>query len=416
MLSHIQVAATEIERVRGDVPVMYDREDTFFSFVERRPVEVVNSRDMRAPLELRPGGNFGHFDADGGDLGRGDGPVFDKALIPTTNLKFAVEWTAKAQWTTDDKRKAVIDTFRHLMANSMAEYRRHIDTLAIGSAGDGVLGTVESTSNSGGVDTVVLTNTNGARLLRYGQPINVYSSTLATNRTAGAEKEITYLDGATRTIKVPTVTGLVAGDKIVVSGVSATPPVSLLGVLYHHNGAVTGSWLGLDRALVPEVRANRVNAAGALALPHARMALNKIGERLGMGKGRRLTAWMHPAQLQAYEDLANLSVVINKSPSSREGLDLYWGDNITIAGIPIKTHWAWPKDRIVFIANDSWYLPDMHPVGFYEVGGTRIWPIRGASGGIATSSIFYYVGSFNFALANPAAVAYIDGLTVPAGF
>ena len=34
----------------------------------------------------------------------------------------------------------------------------------------------------------------------------------------------------------------------------------------------------------------------------------------------------------------------------------------------------------------------MHPAGFYEVNGRKIFEIRGASGGVATSQIFYVVG------------------------
>ena len=122
-MTSIQVVATELEKVddRGAIPVLFEREDTFYSFVEKRPVTVVSERDMRIPLELQPGGKFGHFDADGGDLGRGEGPVFDKAIINTVNLRHAVEWTKKAEWATDDKRKAVVNTLRHLLATSMAE-------------------------------------------------------------------------------------------------------------------------------------------------------------------------------------------------------------------------------------------------------------------------------------------------------
>jgi hypothetical protein len=118
----------------------------------------------------------------------------------------------------------------------------------------------------------------------------------------------------------------------------------------------------------------------------------------------------------AYEELGMLVSVINRSPKGREGLDLYFGENMTIAGVPIKTHFSWDKTRIDFIANDAWGRAEMHPPGFYTVDGRRIFEIRGASGGVATSQVFYIVASFNFFLRNPAEVAYIYGLTVPAGY
>jgi hypothetical protein len=418
MMTAIQVVGAELEKIddRGAIPTLFEREDTFFSTVEKRPVQVISERDMRIPLELRPGGKFGHFDSDGGDLGRGEGPLFDKAVVNTVNLKHAVEWTKRAEWATDDRRKAVVNTLRHLLSTSMAEFRRNLDSLCM-QGGDGVLGTVGVVSNAGGFDTVTLNVDGfGARLLRYGQSVNYYNSTLSTNRTVGAEKSITFYDGPNKQIKTATTAGLVAGDKVVVSGLSATPPVSLLGIPYHQSNASTGTWLGFDRALTPEVRGNAVNAAGGLALPHARLAMNKVGDRVGMGEGQKVTAWMHPAQLQAYEELGQLVSVINRSPKGGEGLDLYFGQNMTIAGIPIKTHFSWDRTRIDFIANDAWGRAEMHPAGFYTVDDKRIFEIRGASGGVATSQIFYLCASFNFFINNPAKVAFIYGLTVPAGY
>src|SRR5690348_1526035 len=261
-LNEAQVLATELERVTPKVPTLFDRDATFYSTIEKRPVEKVSARDMRVPLEIRPGGNFGHFDPDGGDLGLGDGPTFDKAVVPTVHLRHAVQWTKKAEWATDDARKAVLNTFRHLLAKSMSEFRRHVDSLCM-TAGDGVVATINTVSNAGGSDTYTCDSDGfGVRLLRFGQTINVYNAALTTNRTAGAEKKISFHDLVNKQIKVPTVAGAVSTDKIVVSGLSATPPVSLLGIRYHHSDASSGSWLGFDRSTTPEIRANRVNANG----------------------------------------------------------------------------------------------------------------------------------------------------------
>jgi hypothetical protein len=420
MLTESQVLANEIERVNPLLPTLFDRDDKFYSTIEKRNVEKVSARDMKVPLELRPGGIFGHFDPDGGDLGLGDGPTFDKATIPVMHLKIGIQWTKKSEWATDDSRKAVLNTFRHLLAKGMAEYRRSVEALCM-TAGDGVLGTVSAVANAGGVDTVTLgTDGFGARLLRYGQPVNYYNSALTVNRTAGAEKKIQYLDNPTKTIKTPTTAGLVATDKVVVAGLSATPPVSIYGVPYHHNGATSGTWLGLDRATIPEIRGNRVNAGtAALALPYARQALSKLGDRLGNDDNtvKRMQAWMHPAQRAAYEELGMNVTVINQGSEGGKGLDLYYNqDNMRMAGVPIKTSYMWDKTRIDFIVPDAWGRAEMHPVEFYSVEGRKIFELRGASGGVATSLIYYIVGSFNIFMGNPVAGAYIDGLTVPAGY
>lgn len=415
MLTESQIIGTEMERVKDKIPTLFDRDNVFYSSIEKKDVEKISGRDMRIPLELRPGGYFGQFDADGGDLGTGDGPTFDKAVINTVNLKHAVQWTKKAEWVTDDSRKAVLNTFRHLLATSMNDFRRNVESICM-TDGTGTLGTISAVSTSGGVDTYTLnTDGFGARLLRYGQKINVYDSTLATQRTAAGEVKITFHDLVNKQVKVAAVSGATTGDKLVISGVSGANPVSIYGVPYHASNASTGTWLGFDRSTTPEIRANAVNAAGSLALPHGRLALNKIGDRLGMDNGFKPVAWMHPCQKQAYEELGQLVSIIQKSAKD-EALDLYFGDNMQLAGAPIKTSYSWDKTRIDFVLSEMWGRAEMHPAGFYEVDGRKIFELRGASGGVATSQIFYITSSFNLFVKNPVALSYIYGLTVPSGY
>lgn len=414
-----QVVGAELERVMPNVPTLFDYDDTFFSTIEKRNVEVISSRDMRIPLKLRPGGKFGYYDPDGGGLGRGNMPTYDKAIINSVHLREGIEMTAKTVWSTDDKRKAVINAFRDTLATSMKEFRRNVDSQCMGD-GTGVLGTITTPTTSGGVDTYVMT-TDGfrARLLRYGQNINVYNSTLTTNRTAGGEVTITFYDLANNTIKVtPAVAGVQAGDLIVTSGLTATPPVGMLGVKYHDSNASTGTWLGLDRALNPEIRANRVNANNsALTLPLPRLAINKIGDRVGLNVKRKCTAWTHPAQRAAYEELGFNVIRIDKQ-AKEEGLDLYFNESMQIAGAPLKVSYSWDRTRIDFIDSDVWGRAELHPTGFYSNpdDGKKVFDIRSSDGGVSTGWIFYVVASFNLFMNNPAAASYIDSLAVPSGY
>ena len=40
-----QVVGTELERVLPQIKVLFDRDDTFYSQIEKRPVEIVSARD-----------------------------------------------------------------------------------------------------------------------------------------------------------------------------------------------------------------------------------------------------------------------------------------------------------------------------------------------------------------------------------
>ena len=422
-LTESDVADLELERVREDLPVLFDRSATFFSKVEKRDVEKVSDVAMRIPLEIRPGGKARHFNPDGGSLGLGTGPTFDKATVTTQALLYAVQWNVKSEWATDSKRKAVLNSTRHLLAKAMAEFRRFNDCLFVGSSGNGVLGTL-SAADAGTPETLTLDNSSdgfGIKLLRYAQDVAIFSSTLATNRTTGSDKAITWYDLPNKQIKTATATsGATSGDKVVVGGlgnVTGTDVVSINGVPYHHSSAATGTWQGMNRANYPEIRANRVNASsGSLALSFARRAINAIGDRVGPENMKSVTAWTHPAQQQAYEELGQTVSIINKQAKA-ESLDLYFGDGMQLAGAPLKTHYAWDKKRIDFIVLDVWGRAELSPIGYYTVDGRKIFDIRSTTDGApVASNIFYLKVAHQPFVTNPAVCSYIDGLAVPTGY
>ncbi len=411
------VLQTQAETISDKLPVLFERDDKFYTkAIKKREVEIISYRDFRIPMEMGPGMDFSGFDSDGGDLGRGEGPTFDKAIVPAYEMRGACEWTAKADWGTDSSRKGVLRAFKHLVGKSMNEFRRQLDAQCM-TDGTGVLGTVESVTTASGVDTVVLTSAFGVRLVRKRQRVNVYDSTLATNRTTNSPTRITYHDGPSRTIKFAAVTGIVAGDKIVVAGVSATPPTWLTGVPYSNSSASTGTWYGFDRSTTPEIRANRVNAGGPLALPFARLAMNKIGDRIGEDNLKAPQAWMHPCQKQAYEELGQLVTVLNGMPGKEKNLDLYFGGSMQMAGAPVETHFSWNKSRIDFIVPEFWGRAEVTPVDFYKNKDGKVYfEVRGASGGVATADVFYIKAVWNMFSYNPAGSVYIDNLTIPSGY
>jgi len=411
-----QLVAAELERVDPKIPLLFERDALFYANVEKREVDKVSARDMRIPLEIRPGGLFGYFDTAGGDMGRGEGPTFEKATISTVNFKYAVEWHKKTQWATDDARKSLVNNVKHLLANSMKEFRRMVDANLM-TGGDGVIGVVSVVSGTGPYTLTLGTDGFGTRLLRIGQKLNVYNSTLSTSRTAGDERQVTGLDHDNKTVTISggAITGITAGDKLLSSGLTGPNPVGIYGVPYHHSNASTGSWLGLDRGTYPEVRANRITAAGALALSFPRRALNKIGERLGMENGIKCEAWMNPCQVQAYEEMGQLVTVINKGSSANDKMDLFY-DVQQIAGVRIRKNYNWDKTRMDFIVNEVWGRAEMHPAGFYEEEGRRLFEVRGPSGGVAAATLFYLVASFNTFINNPPGCSYISDLSVPTGY
>ena len=410
-----QVAATELEKVIPKVRVLFERDDKFYANIKKRDVEKISHRQMRVPLELRPGGSFQYFNPDGGDLGRGGGPTFDKAVLNCVFLSENIEYTKLTQWATDDERKSIINAVRRLTATALDEMRRQLDSQMM-QAGDGVVGTVTSDTPSGGSNVLALTTDGfGARLVRFGQTVQVYDSTLTTKKGEGT---ITQWYVENKVINLtPQVAGVGAGDKLVTAGLAAPASLpGLFGVPYHHSNASAGTWLGFSRSTTPEIRANRVNAGNAaLTLPLPRLAMNKIGNRVGMENSFNPKAWTHPCQVQAYEEIGQLVSIIQKTTKD-EGLNMYFGNNMQLAGAGISQSYSWDKTRIDFIVDEVWGRAEILPIGFYTTDGRKIFEIRGASGGVAAAEIFYMVVGMQTFVSNPAACSYIDNLAVPVGY
>lgn len=409
------VVALELEKVLPKVRTLFERDDKFFATIQKRDVERVSNRQMRIPLELRPGGKFQYFNPDGGDLGRGGGPQWDKAVVSCVFVSENIEYTKLTQWATDSDRKAITNAVRRMTATALDELRRQLDSQMMQS-GNGVLGTVTTVATAAGVDTYTLTTDGfGARLMRFGQVVQVYDSTLATLRGKG---EITKWDVENKTIEVtPAVAGSTAGDLLVVDGISSPASLpALYGVPYHHSNASTGTWLGFSRSATPEIRSNRVNGNNAaLTLPLPRLAMNKIGNRVGIDHNFKPRAWLHPAQMQAYEEIGQLVSTIQKT-SKDDKLNMYFGENMQLAGAGVSPSYSWDMRRIDFIVDDVWGRAEMLPIGFYTTDGRKIFEIRGASGGVATADIFYMVCGMQTFVSNPAATSYIDNLAVPTGY
>lgn len=412
-----QVTALELERVIPKIRTLFERDDKFYANIKKRDVEVISNRQMRIPLELRPGGSFQYFDPNGGDLGRGGGPTWDKAVLTAVFTSENIEYTKLTQWATNNDRKAITNAVKKLTASALDELRRQLDS-QLKQAGNGVIGTIGVVATSGGVDTYTLnTDGFGARLMRYGQTVQVYDATLATLRGKGT---ITNWDVENSSIDVtPAVAGAIATDLIVVDGISSPNSLpALFGVPYHHSNASTGTWLGFSRSTTPEIRSNRVNGGGsALSLPLPRLAINKIGNRVGIDNNFKPNAWLHPAQKQAYEDIGQAAIMIQQDNKNKsEGnLNMYF-DRMQFAGAPDRPDFNWDKTRIDFVSDEVWGRAEILPIGFYTTDGRRIFEIRSASGGVATADIFYMVCGMQIFVNNPAATAYIDNLAVPDGY
>ena len=414
-MANSQTIALQLEKVRDKVPLLYERDDVLLSMIQQRgDVEKISSRAMKLPLQVNPGGKAGSYSADGGDLGRGSGTSFDFATVSPIFYRFAIEITKLVEYATNSREKAVENAAKREVANGMKQFRAFLDKL-VQTAGNGVLGSIASIASS----TFTMNIPSGAALVYVGQTIQVYDSTLTTNR--GSCNVVAADPISAQTITVDSVpAGTTAGDVIVHDGLSGAQPVSLFGIKYHQNNATTGTWLNLNRATYPvQLATPRVNAGNAALTPaNVRLAINKVRKSLGTAQVGKLIAYTSVEQEHAWENLGiTISQVIKEGGAGNANdLDLLFTGRKTMSGVPIKSSVNADQTRVDFLDLSHWGRAVIKDIDFFEIGGQTVFPIYGASGGLAASYIFYFDTGFQVWNDSPRSGAFIDALARPSGY
>ncbi len=418
--TNADVLALQLEKVRDKLPLLYERDNVFFAKVEKKG-DKVSSRNMRVPLQLRPGGRGGIYNPDGGAMGRGGATIYNVAQLTPVHLKFAVEVNKLVEMATNSSEKAIENAFKVEIKNSMSQFRAFVDKLSQQSS-TGQLGTISSIA--GTTWTLSASNFSARQRFYVGQGLVLAVAALTSMRAGTAI--VTSIDDPNNKITVDAnPTSAAATDVILPEGSSASggavTTTALFGIPYHQNDATSGTWLGLtrDATTLPEVITSSVNASSAaLTWSMIRLAVNKIRLALGGQITGGLTAYMHPAQVDAYEQLLLAITRVDKEPGdgSDQSVDLGFAPK-TIAGAPILQSINADPTRIDFLNFDSWGRAVMQDIDYFTIGDQKtFYPIDSTTGSPIAASLFYYTTSFQYFVDNPLRGSYIKTLAKPAGY
>jgi len=421
-MQNAQSVALQLEKVRDKLPLLYERDDILLTMIQQRgDVERVSSRNMRLPLQIRPGGKAGLANMDGGDLGRGSGTIYDVAQVTPVFFRHAVEITKLVEYASNAPEKAIENAAKREVKNAMFQFRAFLDKV-MQTNGNGVLGTVGSITTTGlpaGVAAQFgMAKPPGAQLFYYNQTVQVYDPTLTTNRGSA---NVLLVDPFNSLIQVDALpTGTSVNDVIVHDGLTGAQPTSLFGILYHQTNATTGTWLNLNRATYPvELATPVVNGNNSAITPGAvRLAINKVRKALGSNQVSKLIAYTALEQEHQWEQLGvTISQIIKEGASGRASdLDLLFTGEKSMAGVPIKSSINANQTRVDFLDLSHWGRAVMQDIDFYDVGGQTVFPIYGASGGISAAYIFYFVTGFQVWNESPRSGAFINNLAIPTGY
>lgn len=407
----------QLEKVRDKLPLMYERDNVLFAQIEKKG-DKVSSRNMRVPLQLRPGGRPGLYNPDGGAMGFGGGTKYDVAQLTPVHIKFGIQINKLVELATNSPDKAIENAVKNETKNAMAQFRAFIDKLTQQS-NTGQLGTISNVT--GTVWTLGASNFNAAQRFSVGMGLVIVDTTLNTTRVG--TPVITQVDAVNGKITVDVnPAGVVATDVILPEGSTASAgsitSTALFGVPYHQNDAQAGTWLALNRANYPEVWTPSIDAvSGSLAWSHLRLAVNKIRIALGSDAAKGLKAYMHLAQAHAYEDL--LLAVTNIEKSGSKSVDLGFDDVETVAGVPTLISINADPTRIDFLSLQSWGRAVMADVDFFTPPGSDqkvFTPIDTVTGTPQAASLMYLTTSFQYFVDNPRKGSFVKNLAKPAGY
>lgn len=408
------VAALFKQTYREAIPMLFEVEDDFCSNIQAKAdVEKAGPNTLIIPKKMYNGGQFRTFSPDGGDMGRGSGAVYDKAVLTPLPMLIALELNKSVKWNTANDAIAVHNAAKDLLTDGMEEFKTHLDRNYM-TAGNGVLAT---TSTSVSAPTVVMTAYVGSRLLRPGNRYTFYDTTLATNRGTALCTTVDYPNRSATFDALPA--GYTNGDKILVDGITGATPTWIYGLKYQHNSAATGTWMSLNRATYPQIRTPQVAAgSAALSTSHIRLAKSKV-ELLRTPKVWKSGKWqwlLPQAQRQSYEELG-LQLSRYDRGSEHKGLEAMFNvDALSIDGMSVMVSGNFDPARIDLIDWSNWFRGETLPIGLYTSEDSSVFPIYGASGGLAAAEITYIAGIHQLGVDDPQRAAYIDGLSCISGY
>lgn len=386
-------------------------------FISKGEVEQVGERDYKIPFELTPGGIFGHWDPQMGDMGPGSSPTGDflTQSFYTMSLNYQFDMM---QIKATEKPIGVKNPFTQCIANGYRELQMLWDKTIHGT-GTAQLAQAQAHSSGTGVSVYTMTNAFGTQLLRIGQFYTIYDSTLATIKS-NAVLWVTQINTQARTV---TLSGIVpnaaATDAFCFKGVSGPSPVGPRGLKYWNNPATTGFTAGINRANQNQIVAKSVDGSNGFNTD----VILALHDRIFMDRGEvpNMIGIVAPAQrAYAYAQMQAIQQVLVEGSSVKafdrlpklKGKEVFdWG------GVTHYVDIAQDQTTAAYIVPSDWgraRLGNEGP-GFFQIPGksgydSRFFNLVGASGAPAAGVWFSIVQCDDLYCLNPGQSGVVTNL------
>ncbi len=408
--------ALQLEKVRRTIPQLWYNENVFLTKLETRDDLEVSTRATRVPLDIQAGGNGGVVNLDGGDMGRGSAGQRAVGLLSNAYYRWAIEWSELAEVANDSSVKSIQNYVEKEVGRGMKNFRAFLDSIVQGNGADQLDTVTAYTSGDPSISVSTPARFSDQQII---QIING-----AVGGGVRGTATISYVDYLNKKLFLTATPGFTpaAGDAVLAENATNTANSGMAGIQSYQVSSASGTFLTLNRATYPGRLTTPYVAGGNAAITpaFARLILNLMRIRNGVDAGVENDGffYMNLDQEAAWE---NTGLVITQNimqqitgESSQDMLKKM--PPKTIAGYPIVPSVKATQGRIDFIAQKHWFRQEILAPDFYEVDSKTVFPIYGASGGLASTKITYLVFGGNVGCDDPGTGAYSDGLAIPSGY
>jgi len=351
---------------------------------------------------------------DGQDLGLGSAPVETFGSLSCVSLLQPSQYTFLAEWANDENVKSIQNfvTLTHEQAPKV--FAGFIDSLIALSDGSNTLDTVVSTTTNGLV-------VNNANAFQDQQPVDLWT---ALGGTLLGSVTIQSVDIANNTIWLTSAVpvGVTTGTLILASGSSGQANSGIFGFPYYNVGGNLGNFMGIQRSTFPgKFSTPTVNRGGGAMTPASvRVLFAQI--ILALGEDRANAAelvWHGNVDAQAaWENIAlNVQSIIMNQVKGDEITDMLTKKAPTmIAGREFLVNPRAKPGRIDGLPLKEWWRIETRKEDYIEVEGQTAFPAYGASGGIASSVLFYLAAVMQIGTSQPRLNGVYSNWAPPSGY
>jgi len=434
-----------IENVRkGVLPRIYQLNKDFA--VQRvmkntethRITKTTNGLDFRAPIEFAPPGNFGAVNLDGGPLGLGVGFSIAEFYQTFFDTRMAFQLTYQAIKGTATSEQSVLNAWQRTMEEGTPNMARYEDASWHNLGGsDGQVAVITGYTSDGsgtGGGTYTCDPDVGCRLIIPNQRFEIING--ATYKTSSATPDnLPYVlpgtvNYSSRQFQFACPLSLTGGNTPAIGDVlyfgGATPsgtPTWADGLRYVNTTAISGTYLGLNRATYPVINSSVISSGGTLT-PQMVFALrNLIRVRTGTTGKLPVIGLTAPHQLAIMSQTVQAMQTFYRSAVTQDQIDplpaVTAEGGVIYGGLTHYEDILQSATRIDYCDPSDWgrvYLDDKPGADFYRRPGDGVmfFDLYASNNAPAAAVLFYLISTLNYYNVNPQKSGLIVNLVAPA--